>query len=357
MDLREREETGTGYSPSSQPPGQPDCTPPRGSRRGLGPLLAGAALLSVGIMGQSVIPSHQANALERAVWDAGHLPLFTLASAILLWLRARTRRPRALRWPDLVLLLVWTGLLGVGSELAQRFVERDASVADLLRDVTGSGIAACLALAFVRRTPLPRTGRPLWRVMAVVAAVGLAAWAFFPLGRVLHAYQQRSTELPILADFEGAWVEELVSTRDCAFSRVAAPWPRPAGTRVGRLALGSSDYPAWIYGEVASDWRGYEALELEIFLEGDTPLKVILRIDDARHNGSYVDRFRREISLQPGAQHLRIPLADIAAAPQSRTLDIGNIRSLTLFADRPGRPSTLYIDDLQLTSATGADGS
>ena len=70
--------------------------------------------------------------------------------------------------------------------------------------------------------------------------------------------------------------------------------------------------------------------------------------EDCRHDGEHSDRYERPVEITSGWQEIRIPLSEVAAAPQTRRMDLSRIKKLQFFAVRPPQRRTLHFDDLRL---------
>ena len=159
--------------------------------------------------------------------NAAHAPVFGVFALIALRLTREWRQSATARARDYVLaFLVATGVGGL-VEVAQAFLERDASLADLGTDALGAGCALGLAAAFdprLREARTRATGR------AAVATVGLLAglWALWPVGQAAIAYADRAMAFPVVARFS--------SVRDLYFIRsgTARLWLQPLPARWAR---------------------------------------------------------------------------------------------------------------------------
>ena len=74
-----------------------------------------------------------------------------------------------------------------------------------------------------------------------------------------------------------------------------------------------------------------------------------IRIHDIGHNHDYGDRYNRTFTLVPGANEIRISLADVEAAPRTRKLDLGNVAAVVAFAYNLQEPRDLLFRQLRLT--------
>ena len=182
------------------------------------------------------------------------------------------------------------------------------------------------------------------------AALGLLAVAFQPLASTMLGYRQRDAAFPILLDFEQPRILQFVDTRNADFAVTPPPeaWSAPEGNHVARITYAPVQYPAFIVRELHADWSGYERLEFEIYCADENPVPLVIRIDDAAHNGYYADRFNQRIPLQPGHNRIAIALADVRSAPRDRDMDLSRMRSLTLFAGEPSEAITYWVDGFRL---------
>ena len=292
--------------------------------------------------------------LWKALFDAGHAVLSGyLALGFLQLALAWTGRQAASarHYAAAFALTVASGAL---VEFVQFFLPRDADLGDLLRDVLGAG-AFLLGVFAVQRDSAGRLvrGKPA-RLGLIGTAALLLCIAFLPVGLLVVTYMQRDAAFPRLCDFESAWEERFFIVQQAKLTVTPPPpdWTRPrsrrGNERVGRVTFDTGTFPGFGLKELASDWRHHEALVFDVYSELEAPVELTLRIDDAQHNQLYADRFNRVLTLIPGAQEVRIPLADIRTAPRGRTMDMAHIRHLIVFAVEPPAPFTLHLDAFRL---------
>ncbi|HPC47581.1 MAG TPA: succinyl-CoA synthetase subunit beta, partial [Deltaproteobacteria bacterium] len=96
------------------------------------------------------------------------------------------------------------------------------------------------------------------------------------------------------------------------------------------------------------DWRGFESLAFDAYLEGTTPLPVTVRINDLEHNEQYSDRYNRTFTLKPGANRVVIDLHEVERSPAGRRMDMGRIALVCLFSYQLKEPRTVYLDNVRL---------
>lgn len=238
-------------------------------------------------------------ALARELQDFGHPLLFAwLAHAGFVYLRRRMPAPSLLPW---VLVLGAAAGYGAAIEFVQQFVARSASGLDFFHDLLGTGFALLL---HARAESPARKARPGLAALAVMAA-GIAV---APVATVLAAYGHRALRAPLL------WEPDSL-----LFARLSH-W------QGGR-------YPGLVVDEPAPDWRAWRTLEVQVSNPGGETVPFTVRVHDRRHDRSFADRFNGRFSLDPGSSRtLHIPLAEIAAAPAGRTMDMSAIRGVMVFA-------------------------
>jgi len=298
--------------------------------------IAGVAVSGILMFAQALLPPAHGGLLKKALFDAGHVPLFGLFALILL--AAFRRMEEDARFRPYALAFAGVVLMGAVSEYAQRRTGRDAEPMDFLHDLLGGAACLLAARALDRRSPLvgPR------RIAALGFAVALLGLSSWPLASLLNGFRQRDHAFPMLFDFEQPWERRFLSTRDAEIEIVDAAAVGTAGHAL-QIRFGTSEYPTLILKEPVADWRSYQELVFEVFCEEPTRLNI--RVDDATHNGSYGDRFNRPIALEGGHTRIEIALQDIRAAPTGRSMDLERIRSVALFCQGP---RSLVVDQLRL---------
>jgi hypothetical protein len=115
------------------------------------------------------------------------------------------------------------------------------------------------------------------------------------------------------------------------------------------------------------DWSGFDALELDIFVEGDSPVSGSLLIADEawqKSGGSYWNRHNGSFNLKPGANTLSIPVNGLYRGEAgSRNNDLkSNINPKQIirvdigFRSKDKTPRSLYLDHLRLTKESRPAG-
>lgn len=323
-----------------------------GSRRGLRLLMpvAGIALLLVFLQW---IPASDSTLFRKAVFNAGHAPLFGLVALLLLGL-SRTALSGIPRASIVHYVVAFAAAVGVGllSELYQFVGPRDADPLDLLRN--GAGAFAFLLLAASRN----RDADPKRGSRGVGLAIPLRAAAILTLGAVCapvllvaHGYWSRDRAFPVLCECDSAWARTFLYPKHAVLESAVPPagWPDAAGGPVFKLALRYPGASLLVLREPYPDWTGYGRLRLEIYNGETAPVSLDLRVKDGGDYRAYEDRFRRTLRLAPGANVVLIPFDEIRQAAPGRITDLTRIRSLSLALPRgaPG-PVTVYVGEITL---------
>lgn len=290
--------------------------------------------------------------LRKALLDAAHAPLGgALAYLSLQWILAWEERSAPTR-RDQLLALAAAVLSGLLFEILQLFLSRDADVVDLWRDTLGSMAFLLLAWATRRRKrPAPGAGK---RLLAGGTAVVLLAVAGVSAARVARAVVQRDAAFPVLCEPGASWLRPFLALQHVDWELTPRPpaWaesrPGKQSASVARVTFHRGPFPGFALRETAPDWRGYATLSLEVYSSLHAPIDVVLRIDDARHDGTFGDRFNQSLTVVPGGQTFRIPIETIRLAPATRQMDMRHIRRLVIFAIETQEPFTLDFGRIDL---------
>jgi len=284
--------------------------------------------------------------LAKALWNLGHPPAFFVLTLLVLRIL-----PDRLPWP-------WLGVLGVALgglaiEVLQPLTGRSASAWDLLLNGIGIGLAL-----LYRDLVLPaRSARFRRKLMVLLLAIALVPVAVFSVTEVALRVQ-----FPVLLSADGAWYRLQVAA-DNGLERTTLGEPDArTGARHGlRATFTGPGYSKLHLHHFVSDWRGHQALNLQLLNPETTPLEIELRVHDQHHYATgigYDDRFNRVLSLQPGSNHVTVYLEDIRQAPRSRPMDLSRVEEVMLFTHDLRDPRSLvliaaYLEPAPPTPAPG----
>ena len=238
-----------------------------------------------------------------------------------------------------LLILGGCVVAGLAVEIAQGLTGRDMERSDLLRDAVGalSGLLAITAW---------ETRAHRRRALALLAlAAAPVVLAFLPVGLALLDERRGRAALPVLADFEGPGQLTRFTWQGCRPELVEAD-----GGHALRVRLLPGQYPRFGLRFFPRDWRGSAAVAFSCVNPSATPFRLVIRVDDQHHDGSFGDRFTTSRILPPGESTVVLPLERIAAGPRRRRLDLGAVRSLILYGVNLRAPQELVLDDFRLLS-------
>lgn len=285
----------------------------------------------------------------KSIFDAGHAVVsgylaLVFLRLILAWTGGACTALRASLWAFVI-----TMACGLGIEIVQILLPRDASFGDLVRNGLGAAGMLSAEWACVRDASGSFVRRRGTRTVLLGSAMLVYLLAFAPVGAVVVAYAQRDAAFPRLCDFDARWEGFFVQMRGADLDRT----PRPSGwgqtdDTAGRVTFRGGKYPCFTLKEPVRDWSRHRALVFEVFSQLESPVEIQIRIDDAAHNQQYDDRFNRSLTVSPGANLFRIPLAEVRQAPRSREMDLTHIAHLVIFTIEPPQPISLYLDALRL---------
>lgn len=290
--------------------------------------------------------------LWLAVFDSAHLPVFTSMGAATVWMLARRGR----RETAGAFLLV--ALLAAGTEGAQLFTERDATLADLAWNLVGGGIGVALGRAWLLARDRAREAAARYGSLGVTAALGALALALFafaaaPAARELLALRHFRGAFPTMGDFETEI--ELVWWRPSGGARVARA---REGAAQGEFALRVDPgrrrgrWPGVGIEGRAFDWSGYDSLALHVANPG-AEMALVVRIDDDGACRTPDDRFNERFEIPSGGQDVVVPLSRIETGPRARRLRLDRIRAILLYIERTPAASPFAIDAVRLIRAAG----
>jgi VanZ family protein len=271
-----------------------------------------------------------------------HAPCFAILAAIVfVLLRSRFEQHRGR-----LLVGCWVALVafGVITEIAQHWFGRRASYSDLVANIAGVTAGLLIVSASTRSARIVRGAVALLLIGIVSLVPGLTL--------VDVAIAQR--QFPQLASFEQPleiwrWQAQHAKMKRTDEYAIDGDWSMQVELLPGR-------YPGVYLDLTSSDWSKYDTLVLDIawiqkHLHSASDFErfgVIVKIEDAAHDGEYYDRFHETAQLSPGTNEIRIPLRDVAAAPRDRAMDMTIIRALQVFTIELEHPETLYIDNIRL---------
>ena len=123
------------------------------------------------------------------------------------------------------------------------------------------------------------------------------------------------------------------------------------GRTTGRITAIGNSRPGVIVNGVYPDWSRYSALIVDLYLDGESPGQLRVRVHDQLHRSFRRrpdDRYNHWFDLEPGLQQVRIPLADIVAAPERREMDLSRMEGVGVFAARNNDGKRFEVVEIRL---------
>ena len=293
--------------------------------------------------------------IRHATDDVGHVLGFAVLAVLVAEFARNSKlvqsvseasfKHRHLPW---LLGLGVVAMVGGGIEFLQQFaVNRSARWSDFARDCQGAAMGLLLWGAVRNRS---RRWLGWKRILLVSLALVLLAAAIKPWLQVCYAYYRRTQIVPVVFQAENALMSAFVVSRATYWTPAPPPpyWPRKTEQLFRLELLPDAEYSGIGIHEPIPDWSAYQSFCFEIWLEGDSPIELVIRIHDDLHDDEWEDRFNRKLIIQPGYQIVRISLDDIASGPQQRRLDMTRVFGIGLYADHPTKANLVWLDRMWL---------
>jgi len=239
--------------------------------------------------------------------------------------------------------------IGVVCEVLQGFVGRLPSVSDVLANVSGLCAGLCWSLSRIRTDQSSR------KALSLLTAGLLIAPSYSPIAELHDCYLQYQ-EFPLLSSFERERELHTWYAHEATID-ASTVWATQGVKSLRVRGLAGTKHPGANFSEPIADWHEFAALELDVFNPAEKPMTLHITISDEQHAASgyaHSDRFSTSAELPPGKHvPIRIELGDVQSAPESRQIDLSQIKSLNLFVVRPESDFEFLMDNVRLTDRIG----
>jgi hypothetical protein len=277
--------------------------------------------------------------LISSILDFGHIPLFMMITAMVLWVLDWRR------WPVTSLKnYILAGIIAFGlsliTEILQQYVPgRSFEIRDIASNLVGSSVFLLMFYQYKRHMQLDR------RLTIICIACLLLLCAGVPVLTSLMEELRARGDFPLLASFETRWeMKRWMFDGSVDRSTLHATH----GKRSLQVNLAPGLYPGASLINAHLSWKGYDALLFDAFLKGNTPLALTVRINDLAHTEAYEDRYNRTFILVPGENLLTIDLSEVEHAPKGRLMAMEHIGLLRIFSYELKEQRTVYFDNFRL---------
>ena len=115
-----------------------------------------------------------------------------------------------------------------------------------------------------------------------------------------------------------------------------------------KVMLPPGQYPGISFKNFSHNWAGFKKLEMDVFNPSIEKIAFQIRIDDHESGWDYADRFDKDIPLNPGPNHITIPLNTIKTNLHSKPMNLEKIERMLVFIPGNRKTRELYIDNMRL---------
>ena len=277
--------------------------------------------------------------LIDSIINLGHVPLFMVVAAMVLWVLDWQNWP-VTKLKNYILAGLITCVLALITEVLQQITpERSFEINDIIHDIVGCTIF--LLIAYQHRRNMLHGVKLLLNFIAgillLLASMSVIAASLDEL-RTLR-------DFPLLASFE--------TDRELDRWKIEERYERSKlhtthRNHSLRVDLYPGLYPGASFNHPPRNWRGYDSLFFDVFLDGTEELALSVCIHDLEHNEKFEDRYNRAYILKPGPNRVTICLSEVEHAPKGRSMDMEHIRVLCIFSYKLQKKRTVYFDNFRL---------
>jgi len=233
--------------------------------------------------------------------------------------------------------------IGSAIEILQLFTHRNFSLGDIVNDVIG-GYLGLLAITITSKQQTLKNQIIAPLIFFLLIIIGLRGLE----KHLVDEYILRN-DFPELASFETnlemeRWEFKLVNAE-------SSLQHAKKGTHSLKAEFLRGRYPNISLQHFKADWSEYEKLSFSVYNSTNEPQQFELKIYDSRHvttGRKFKDRFNKKITFTAGWNEIEIDLSDIIKSPRHRSMNIKEIKGLSLFTDKLKQPVTLFIDNIRL---------
>lgn len=300
-------------------------------------LLAGGSLVFLLFFEKSHIFSTRS---WQHAWNLGHVPLFILCGYSVFHYFPDINNKKLLI--QFLLLASLALFLGLGIEIIQEFVGRQASLQDVMLDVVGAIVSVVLFSHGIRRLNLHL------KILYSVLVISLVLYSSLALITSLWDEYHSRRDFPVLSNFERAseidrWtsIEKMEISGDVSVM----------GLKSLKFIVTQRHYSGIELQYFPGDWSGHDYLILHVFNPAYISVSLVISIYDKQHSANqfaFNDRYTERFHLQHGWNEVKVSLDEIKNAPRKRAMDITKISGLRLFVVRPRKIQQFYIDGIRL---------
>jgi hypothetical protein len=287
---------------------------------------AGGLLVLLIAQQQQLIAIPGSGRLAVAAPDAIHGAWFACVTWIVLSIvGSRVRQRRA----TIAITVLIGFVLAAGTELLQALTGGDAEAGDVFFDMLGMTAAIC---AWSARKKLVSK-----RVGFGIASL-LLLGSLWPVVPPILLDRYRDSIEPDLVRFDSPRAGELIGSSSAA-QIDAAPEGWSISGRVLRVTLAAEQWPGVYLNDPTPDWRRYSTLDVELFVDGRSPMPITISV---RLDHAPVDHVYRRFTCAPGPCRLQLPFADLFDRAVAR------VNAVVIFSERDQAGRMFYLGRVAL---------
>ena len=115
-----------------------------------------------------------------------------------------------------------------------------------------------------------------------------------------------------------------------------------------KVSLPSGQYPGIHFQGFKRDWSGSGFLKMDVYQSSEEIILFHIRIDDNQSGWEYANRFDINFTLNPGMNHISIPVDSIKTNLHRRPLNLRRIERMMVFVPNNAKRRELHIDHIRL---------
>ena len=271
----------------------------------------------------------------NALWPIGHVTVFAFWSFLLL--RYHPQLKVANLYKQLFLLTLFCIVFGGGIEIIQPFFGRSKELGDVLMDYIG----VLLSILIINHR------RIHWGYKFTYAA--LLSYLLIPSALVIYDEAQIRYEFPVLASFQ----HQIALTRWKADQPLSLAKPKQLSdsNAMMKITFVPRKYSGVALRYFQGNWQAYKTLSMHFYNPNLDALPVTLIITDKHYNKgkpNHLDRFDKDLQIQPGFSEINLPLATIKEGVKLRNMDLTQMAGVDFYMYDLKGPVYLYLDSLYL---------
>lgn len=301
------------------------------------------------------LPKPGNSAFWLAVYDSGHGLLFAVFSVFSMLLIRPLVRPERI-WPLAYMISLGLALVfGTAMEVAQFFGDRDAQIGDVARNFFGAA-AALAAVATLDRRALAKPGRSRRRrfrhnAAAAVTVLITVLFCVQPVLSAMRSYEKRDTYFPLLMPSNETWSYRFLSHLRAHVEVVAAPLAMTdiVDAQCMRITAMGQGYAGLSINETLQDWTRYPLLSVPVYVFGDQPISLIVRLEDRWKAWEINEWTDQHMIIPPGYTEVKLRLAEQVIAQTKRPLELDNVRRVVIAIRRPTGWQQICVGNVRLS--------